>query len=94
MIENTPAERVMIAAEAVASFGDAFVIETEEELVKVYREYARRDLLQRSNADNLSEEFQMGLEEMSEYYAKMSAEMLAHDLPALTFLFKRFLREN
>jgi hypothetical protein len=90
---NTAEDRKMIAAETVASFGDAFVIETEDELIEVFKEYARRDLADRLKAQGFepdNEKHVRSVELSSRMYADLNSESFRHDLPAILFLLSRY----
>ena len=89
MIENTPAERRMIAAEVIAKRGDAFVIETEDELIEVFKDYAEADIRSRQPSD-LSERSQRGVDLAAQMYAELNGEGFKHDLPAILFLLSRY----
>ena len=89
MIENTSADRVALAAEAIASFGDAFVIETREELVKVYREYVYRDMIARSGEARDDVDARR-IDRVSNLAADLSTSQMEHNLDALMFILKRY----
>lgn len=87
MIENTPQHRADIAREVN---GDKFIA-SKEELVEQYREYAKRDLFQRWELENLTEEQEALVNKSAEMYSDLAASSLDHDFPALMVFFSNYI---
>jgi hypothetical protein len=99
--ENTPERRREIAVEVngrKSKSGKTTYpqwINSTEELVEQYRAYAKADLMDRYDYDNLTDpEKKRQVENLCEMYADLTTRSFEHDLPAMLFLFKRYLTQR
>jgi hypothetical protein len=97
MTETTARERREIAEEVNGNRSKSgktlrpAYIETPEQLVEQYREYARRELMLRYEKDGTDPRTAKMVADM---YAELSASQLEHDMPALIFFFRRMLTQR
>jgi len=95
MRENTRTERRIIAEEVNGrQDGHPAWIESTDELLAKFKEYAKRDHMQRMEYDTLDEEKKGQVEKISEFYADLSTKTLDHDMPALIYFFRRYLTQH
>lgn len=97
MIENTPEDRREIAVEVNGNKSKSGKttypqwINSEDELIAQYKEYCRREYVSRFADTDVSTE---QLDNVAELYADLRSKGFVHDLPALTFLFKKYLTQR
>lgn len=100
MRENTAEERRQIALEVNGKRSKSGKtttpqwIESTEELIEQYREYAKRDLISRQITDDMSNEDRKKVKKIAEMYANLTTQSFEHDLPALLFFFRRYLTQH
>lgn len=96
MIDNTPEDRRRIAEEVngrKSKSGKTLYpewINSTDELIAQYREYAKRELASRYPKDTDP----VLLDKLTEMYADLAAKTLSHDMPALVYFFKRFMTQH
>jgi hypothetical protein len=96
MNDTTPQERLEVAQKVNGKRSKSGktiypqYIETPEELVQQYRQYANQEFMKRHGHEGDERTVKM----MAEMYADLSASRIEHDMPALIFFFQRMLTQR
>jgi len=100
MKENTPEERRNIAEEVNGRKSKSGkttypqFINSVDDIVAQFKEYAKQDILQRMEYDTLDADKQRLVMKSAEMYSDLATKSLEHDMPALIFFFRLYLTQR